>query len=59
MVDVTVFEQAPQLQASQLNEAMQGLTTAKSAVESIDRPQLSAQLHHRKHRLLEMSRCIS
>lgn len=55
MMDVTVFEQAPQLQTSQLKQAVRGLSPAKSAVESIDRSQLSAMLQHRKHHLLETS----
>lgn len=59
MVDVTVFEQAPQLQTSQLKQAVGGVSTAECAVESIDRPQLSAVLQHRKRHLLETSRGVS
>lgn len=53
MVDATVFEQAPQLQTSQLEEAVRGRSPAESAVESIDGPQLRAVLQHRQHHLLE------
>lgn len=59
MVDVTVFEQAPQLQTSQLKQAVGGLSAAESAVEPIDRPQLSTVLQHCKRHLLETSRGVS
>lgn len=55
MVDVTVFEQAPQLQTSQLKEAVGGLGPAESAVEPVDLPQLRAVLQHRQHHLWEKS----
>lgn len=59
MVDVTVFEQAPQLQTSQLKQAVGGVSAAQSAVEPIDRPQLSAVLQHCKRHLLETSWGVS
>lgn len=59
MVDVTVFEQAPQLQTGQLKQAEWGLSAAEPAVEPIDRPQLSAVLQHCKHHLVETSRGVS
>lgn len=58
MVDVTVFEQAPQLQAGQLKEAGRGSNTAESAVERIDGPELSAMLQHLIHHLLGTSRSV-
>lgn len=56
VVDVAVFEQAPQLQTGQLKQAVGGPSAAESAVESIDRPQLSTVLQHCKRHLLGTSR---
>lgn len=39
MVDVTVFEQAPELQAGQQEGVIWGVGMAKSAVEAVHRPQ--------------------
>ena len=53
MVDVTVFEQAPELQAGQQVDVIFRLDTTKSAVETIDRPQLFViPQHHKLHLLL-------
>lgn len=56
MVDVTVFKQAPELQAGQQKGAMWRVGTAKSAVELIDRPQLCAVYQHLELHLSQM-RC--
>lgn len=58
MVDVTVFEQAPELQAGQQKNVMRGVDSAKSAVEAIDRPQLCAVHQHHKVHLLQMRQRI-
>lgn len=58
MVDVTVFEQAPELQAGQQKDVMWGVDMAKPAVEPIDRPQLCAMHQHHKLHLLQMSHSI-
>lgn len=59
MVNVTVFEQAPQLQTGELKQAARGPSAAESAVEAIDRPQLSAVLQHCKQHLLGSSWDVS
>lgn len=58
MVDVTVFEQAPELQAGQQKDVMWGVDMAKSAVEPVHRPQLCAMHQHHKLHLLQMSHSI-
>lgn len=55
MVDVTVLEQAPELQACQQGSVIWGAGMAKSAVKTVDGPQLCAAHHHRKLHLLHMS----
>lgn len=57
MVDVTVFEQAPQLQAGQQEGVIRGAGVAKSAVETIDGPELSVLPQHHKLHLLHESQC--
>ena len=52
MMDVAVFEQAPKLQAGQQERVVWGVRMAKSAVETIDRPQLHVLLQHHKLHLL-------
>lgn len=53
MMDVTVFEQAPQLQARHLEGVTLEEDMTKSAVEVIDRPQLHVfPQQHKLHLLL-------
>lgn len=53
MMDVTVFEQAPQLQARHLEGVILEVDMTKSAVEVIDRPQLHVfPQQHKLHLLL-------
>lgn len=52
MVDVAVFEQAPQLHAGQQEGVIQRLTVTKSAVETVDRLQLFVVPQHHKLHLL-------
>lgn len=40
MMDATVFEEAPELQASHQREAVWGISKTEPAVEPVDRPQL-------------------
>lgn len=58
MVDVTVFEQAPELQAGQQEGVFWGVGMAESAVETIDRLQLCDLLQHHRLHLLHMSHSI-
>lgn len=52
MVDVAVFEQAPELQVGQPNNVMRGVDSAKSAVEHVDGPELcTVRQHHIVHLL--------
>lgn len=46
MMDVAVFEQAPQLQAGQHEGVVRRLRVSQSAVEAIDGPQLGAVPQH-------------
>lgn len=52
MMNVTVLEQAPQLQTGQQEGVVWGVGVAKSAVEAADRPQLSFLPQHHKLHLL-------
>lgn len=50
MVDVAVFEQAPELQAGHQGEVEWGIHETESAVEPVDRPQLCVvHPHHELH----------
>lgn len=50
VVDVTVFEKAPELQAGHQREVVQGTQKTESAVEPVDRPQLRVvSPHHELH----------
>lgn len=40
MMDATVFEEAPELQASHQREIVWGISKTEPAVEPVDRPQL-------------------
>lgn len=56
MVDVAVFEQAPELQAGQQEGVVWGVGLAKSAVEAVDGPQLGIVPHDHKLHLLQSIR---
>lgn len=58
MVDETVFEQTPKLQAAKQEAVICCVDMAKPAVETVDRPQLSALHQHCKLHLLHMSHII-
>lgn len=58
MVDVTVFEEAPQLQAGQQEDVIWGGGISKPAVETIDRPQLWILPQYCKIHLLHISHSI-
>lgn len=58
MVNVTVFEQAPELQAGQQEGVIWGVGMAKSAVETVDGPQLFVLPQHHKLHLLHISHGI-
>lgn len=58
MVDVAVFEQTPQLQASKQEDIVCGGDMAEAAVEPVERPQLCAMHQYRKLHLLQMSHSI-
>lgn len=50
MVDVAVFEQAPELQARHQGEVERGIHETESAVEPVDGPQLCVvRPHHELH----------
>lgn len=58
VVDVTVFEQAPELQAGQHEDVIWRVGMAKSAVETVDRPELCNLHQHHKLHLLHMSHSV-
>lgn len=58
MVDVAVFEQAPELQSSKQEDIEWGVDMAEAAVEPVERPQLCAMHQYHKLHLLQMSRII-
>lgn len=55
MMNVTVFEQAPELKTGQQEGILRGAGITKPAVETTNRPQLSFLPQHHKLHLLHMT----